>query len=306
MKRCRTTEAPIPGRLYDARDERDCCGFGLIARLDGRPERAMVDQALTALARMAHRGGIAADGLSGDGCGLLLKTPDAFLRALAAESRIALGQRYASGLVFMPHAPEIAARVRETFAAALRETGLAVSGWRKVPTDISVCGALAKATIPAIEQLFVVPVLDVEGARMSREAFALALYLSRRRAEQRLRDVPELYVVSLSAESIGYKGMVLPQYLSQLYPDLQRPELASAAVVFYQRLSTNTSPRWPLAQPFRLLAHNGEINTIAGNRAWAHARAHIWHSDGLEPAEFDPPIETRGSDSQSLDSMLEL
>ncbi len=293
-------------RLYDSRDERDACGFGLIAHLDDRPGRELVTQALDALARMAHRGGIAADGLSGDGCGILLKTPDAFLRALAAESGIALGQRYASGIVFMPHDDDAIARVRAAFAQTLRDVGLAVSGWRKVPTDASVCGTLAKATMPAIEQLFVVPVLDVEGARMTREAFAHALYLARRRAEQRLRDVPGLHVVSLSASNIGYKGMVLPQYLPQLYPDLQRPELASSAVVFHQRFSTNTSPRWPLAQPFRLLAHNGEINTIAGNRIWAQARAHVWRTGTLDPSEFTPVIETDGSDSQSLDSMLEL
>jgi glutamate synthase (NADPH/NADH) large chain len=292
--------------LHDARDERDSCGFGLIAHLDDTPDRSLVEQALNALARMEHRGGIAADGLSGDGCGLLLKTPDVFLRTLAAESGIALGQRYASGLLFMPHDPDAIARVHTVFAKTMRENGLAVSGWRTVPTDDSVCGELAKATMPAIEQVFVVPVLDVEGARMSREAFAQALYLARRRAEQRLRDVPGLHVVSLSASSIGYKGMVLPQYLARLYPDLQRPELASSVVVFHQRFSTNTSPRWPLAQPFRMLAHNGEINTISGNRVWAQARAHVWRTDALDPAEFDHPIEVDGSDSMSLDSMLEL
>jgi glutamate synthase (NADPH/NADH) large chain len=165
--------------------------------------------------------------------------------------------------------------------------------------------------MPAVEQVFVVPVLDVEGARMTPEAFAHALYLGRRRAEQALRDVSGpsglgVYVVSLSASSIGYKGMVLPQYLPQLYPDLQRADLASSAVVFHQRFSTNTSPRWPLAQPFRLLAHNGEINTIAGNRIWAQARAHVWRTPDLNPAEFDRVIDTEGSDSQSLDAMLEL
>jgi glutamate synthase (NADPH/NADH) large chain len=161
--------------LHDARDERDSCGFGLIAHLDDTPDRSLVEQALNALARMEHRGGIAADGLSGDGCGLLLKTPDVFLRTLAAESGIALGQRYASGLLFMPHDPEAIARVHTVFAKTMRENGLAVSGWRTVPTDDSVCGELARATMPAIEQVFVVPVLDVEGARMSREACAQAL-----------------------------------------------------------------------------------------------------------------------------------
>ena len=296
--------------LYDPRDEHDSCGFGLIAQLDDQPSRALVDRALTALERMTHRGGIAADGLSGDGCGLLLKCPDAFLRALAAEAGIPLGQRYASGIVFLPEDDAVRERVRTAFAQALRPLGLAVSGWRRVPVDDSVCGAQAKASMPAIEQLFVVPVLDVEGARITPEAFDHALYLGRRRAEQALRDTlgvaSGVYVVSLSAGSIGYKGMVLPQYLPQLYPDLQRADLASSAVVFHQRFSTNTSPRWPLAQPFRMLAHNGEINTISGNRIWAQARAHVWRTEHLNPAEFEPVIELDGSDSQSLDSMLEL
>jgi glutamate synthase (NADPH) large chain len=297
---------PHDGMLYSPRDEHDACGFGLIAQLDDQPSRALVDRALTALERMTHRGGIAADGLSGDGCGLLFKCPDAFLRALAAEAGIPLGQRYASGLVFLPDDDASRERVRQVFAQHLRPLGLSVSGWRRVPVNDAVCGAQAKASMPAIEQVFVVPVLDVEGARMTPETFAHALYLGRRRSEQALRDVPGFYVVSLSASSIGYKGMVLPQYLPQLYPDLQRADLASSAVVFHQRFSTNTSPRWPLAQPFRLLAHNGEINTISGNRIWAQARAHVWRNDTLNPAEFEPVIETDGSDSQSLDSMLEL
>ena len=201
-----------PAALYDPCDERDACGFGLIAHLDDRPSPALVHSALEALARMTHRGGVAADGLTGDGCGLLLKTPDGFLRALAAESGIVLGQRYASGIVFMPHDADAVARVRAAFAHAFRGVGLAVSGWRKVPVDASVCGALARANLPAIEQLFVVPVLDVEGARMSATEFQRALYLARRRAEQALRDLPELHVISLSASSIGYKGMVLPTF----------------------------------------------------------------------------------------------
>ncbi|TWH99730.1 glutamate synthase (NADPH/NADH) large chain [Luteimonas cucumeris] len=293
--------------LYDPRDERDSCGFGLIAQLDDRPSRELVDRALEALGRMTHRGGVAADGLSGDGCGLLIKQPDAFLRTLAREAGIALGAQFAAGLVFLPHDDAAAARAHAGLATALREVGLAVAGWRAVPVDTTACGASALRALPRIEQVFVVPALDVDSARPEPAAFQHALYLARRRAEQRLRaDVPGFYIVSLSAGSIGYKGMVLPSRLPQFYPDLQRAELASSAVVFHQRFSTNTRSRWSLAQPFRLLAHNGEINTIAGNRRWAQARASTWRTDTLDPREFDPVIETDGSDSQSLDSMLEL
>ncbi|MCI4568058.1 glutamate synthase large subunit [Lysobacter sp. CFH 32150] len=300
------TDQRLQPGLYNPRDERDACGFGLIAQLDDTPSRVIVDRAISALVRMTHRGGIAADGLSGDGCGLLIRAPDAWLRALATEAKIALGARYAAGLVFLPHDDEAAAQVRAGFAQALREVKLAAAGWRVVPVDPSACGVRAKQSMPRIEQLFVVPAVDIDGERPEPAAFQHALYLARRRAEQRLQHIDDFYVVSLAAHAIGYKGMVLPDRLAQFYPDLQRPELTSSAVVFHQRFSTNSAPRWPLAQPFRFLAHNGEINTIAGNRAWAQARAQVWHTPELDLAEFDPVISVEGSDSQSLDNMLEL
>ena len=292
--------------LYNPRDERDSCGFGLIAQLDDKPARSTVDAALEALARMTHRGGVAADGLSGDGCGLLLKQPERFLRTLAKEAGFTLGSQFAAGLVFLPNDETEAARCRETLRDALAEVQLAIAGWRTVPVDAEACGVTARATMPRIEQVFVAPLIDVEGARPAPDTFRRALYLARRRATQRLQDLPAFYSVTLSADSIGYKGMVLPSRLPQLYPDLQRAELETSVAVFHQRFSTNTTSRWSLAQPFRMLAHNGEINTIAGNRAWAQARAHVWRSEHLDPREFDPVIEVDGSDSQSLDAMLDL
>ena len=292
--------------LYNPRDERDSCGFGLIAQLDDKPARSTVDAALEALARMTHRGGVAADGLSGDGCGLLLKQPERFLRTLAKEAGFTLGSQFAAGLVFLPNDETEAARCRETLRDALAEVQLAIAGWRTVPVDAEACGVTARATMPRIEQVFVAPLIDVEGARPAPDTFRRALYLARRRATQRLQDLPAFYIVTLSADSIGYKGMVLPSRLPQLYPDLQRAELETSVAVFHQRFSTNTTSRWSLAQPFRMLAHNGEINTIAGNRAWAQARAHVWRSEQLDPREFEPVIEVDGSDSQSLDAMLDL
>ena len=292
--------------LYNPRDERDSCGFGLIAQLDDKPARSTVDAALEALARMTHRGGVAADGLSGDGCGLLLKQPERFLRTLAKEAGFTLGSQFAAGLVFLPNDETEAARCRETLRDALAEVQLAIAGWRTVPVDAEACGVTARATMPRIEQVFVAPLIDVEGARPAPDTFRRALYLARRRATQRLQDLPAFYIVTLSADSIGYKGMVLPSRLPQLYPDLQRAELETSVAVFHQRFSTNTTSRWSLAQPFRMLAHNGEINTIAGNRAWAQARAHVWRSEHLDPREFEPVIEVDGSDSQSLDAMLDL
>ena len=294
------SSANSPG-LYDPRDERDSCGFGLIAQLDDRPSRALVDRALEALSRMTHRGGVAADGLSGDGCGLLIRHPDAFLRLIAREANIRPGAHFAAGLVFLPHDADAAQRARDTLNETLRNEGMRVTGWRVVSTNLEACGELARSTMPRIEQIFVDAASPFDPA-----AFQRSLFLARRRAEQRLRELRDFYVVSLSSASIGYKGMVLPDRLMQLYPDLQRPELAASAVVFHQRFSTNTTPRWPLAQPFRLLAHNGEINTIAGNRAWAQARAHAWRTPNLDLREFDHIVSVDGSDSQSLDNMLEV
>ena len=294
-----STAATLP--LYDPRDEHDACGFGLIAQLDDTPSRAIVERGIEALVRMTHRGGVARDGLSGDGCGLLLRQPTAFLRRLAEECGIAVRGHFAAGLVFLPHDADDAARARDTLAALLQDEKLAVAGWRDVPVDPTACGALARASMPRIEQVYVTPTGGFDAV-----GFERSLFLARRRAEQQLRDLADFYVVSLSAASIGYKGMVLPERLAQFYPDLQRADLATSAVVFHQRFSTNTTPRWPLAQPFRLLAHNGEINTIAGNRAWAQARAHVWRTPALDLREFEPVITTSGSDSQSLDDMLAL
>ena len=289
-----------PG-LYDPNDERDACGFGMVAQLDDQASRAIVDTAIAALSRMTHRGGVAADGVTGDGCGLLLRKPDAFLRALAGEAGIAVGERYASGLVFLPHDDAQAAQCRAALENELLKAGAQPRGWRMLPTDDSVCGQLAKDTLPRIEQLFV----DA-GAGQNDEGFALSLFLARRRAEQQLRTHADFYVVTLSPHAIGYKGMVLPDKLGAFFPDLMRSDLASSAIVFHQRFSTNTLPRWPLAHPFRLLAHNGEINTIEGNRRWAQARGKVWKTPRFDLTEFDPIIPMHGSDSQSLDSMLEL
>ena len=287
--------------LYNPLDERDACGFGMIAQLDDQPSRALVDTAIAALSRMTHRGGVAADGLTGDGCGLLIRKPVPFLRALAADAGIAIGTRFAAGVVFLPRDADAAARCRAALEEQLLRAGTAPRGWRVVPTDDSVCGELAKDTLPRIEQLFV----DA-GQEQGEEAFTLALFLARRRAEQALRGEDDFYVTTLSPNGIAYKGMVLPDKLSTFYPDLQRSDLASSAIVFHQRFSTNTLPRWPLAHPFRLLAHNGEINTIEGNRRWAQARSKVWKTPRFDIAEFDPVISMHGSDSQSLDNMLEL
>ena len=289
--------------LYSPEFEKDSCGFGLIANLDDRPSHWLVETAITALRRLTHRGAIAADGKTGDGCGLLLKLPAPFLRRIAEENGIALSDRFTAGLVFLSSDPERADLARRRLADKLEDEGLEVAGWREVPIATEVCGAEALRTLPRIEQVFV----NAPG-RPSAGAFNRHLFLARRRAEKAIaEDDPEFYVASLSAQTLSYKAMVMPTNLVEFYPDLADPELTASACVFHQRFSTNTFPEWRLAQPFRLLAHNGEINTIQGNRNWAIARGAKFRSPLLpDLTEIQPIVSTSGSDSSSLDNMVEV
>ena len=287
--------------LYDARFEHDACGFGLIASLDNAPSRGLVDAALTALERMAHRGAVGADGLSGDGCGILLQRPEKFLRHAASEAGVRLGSVFAAGNVFLGHDESTAAHARAVLEAECQRVELRVAGWRIVPIERSPCGAQAAASLPRIEQVFVQP-----AAAMDQSSFQRALFLARRRSEMQLAGDPDFYVVTLSAHAIGYKAMVLPAGLAVFYPDLRHPLLAAAFATFHQRFSTNTAPQWRLAQPFRLLAHNGEINTIEGNRHWAQARSAKWRTPAIDLRELKPLVSLHGSDSMSLDNMLEV
>ncbi len=287
--------------LYEPAFERDSCGFGLIANLDDLPSHFVVETAIAALGRLTHRGAVAPDGKTGDGCGLLIKFPFRFLREVGEELGFELAERFAAGTVFLSHDKAVAATARAVIESAIRETGLEVAGWREVPTDPSVCGEVALKTLPRIEQIFV---NASEG--MQRGRFNRRLFLARRRAENRLDD-GETYIASLSSATISYKGMIMPAALPDFYPDLRDPRLESSVCVFHQRFSTNTLPEWRLAQPFRFLAHNGEINTIQGNRNWAQARAKNFRSDKLDDiSDLDPVVSLTGSDSSSLDNMLEV
>ncbi len=290
------------GTLYSPDFEQDSCGFGLIAQLDDEPSHWLVSTAISSLACMTHRGAIAADGKSGDGCGLLFKKPDAFLRAVAAEQGFRLRARYAAGLVFLNREAGKARRARELLLKELAGQGLEPLGFRPVPTDESALGEYARASLPVIEQLFV---NCPEG--MDAEVFERRLYIARRRVEKALdSDDPNFYVPTLSGRVIAYKGLVMPAYLPVFYPDLNDERFASSLAVFHQRFSTNTWPEWRLAQPFRYLAHNGEINTLAGNRNWSRARERKFASPLIPDMEdVRPMVSHRGSDSMSFDNMLE-
>ena len=294
------TERTAQG-LYDPAFERDSCGFGLIANLDDMPSHWVVETAISALGRLTHRGAVAADGKTGDGCGLLIKFPFAFLRAVGEDLGFELNDRFATGTVFLNQDEQRAATARDTINAAVAEIGLQVAGWRKVPTDPSVCGEQALKTLPRIEQIYV---NAPDG--MARGRFNRRLFLARRRAERHIGE-GDAYIASLSSVTISYKGMVMPVVLPDFYPDLRDPRLETSVCVFHQRFSTNTLPQWRLAQPFRFLAHNGEINTIQGNRNWALARAKNFISDKLDDiTDLDPIVSLVGSDSSTLDNMLEV
>jgi glutamate synthase (NADPH/NADH) large chain len=283
--------------------ERDSCGFGLIASLDDQASHWVLQTAISSLNRLTHRGAIASDGKTGDGCGLLIKMPTAFLRAVGAEAGFKLAARFAAGLVFLSRDPAKAALARKTLSDALQVEKLEVAGFRLLPTDPSACGSEALKTLPLIEQIFVNADGDIDEATFNRK-----LFLARRRTEKRLEaSDPVFYMPSLSASTLVYKGMVMPQYLVQFYPDLKDPRMEASVVVFHQRFSTNTLPQWRLAHPYRYLAHNGEINTVQGNRSWAVARGPLFRSPVLpDLSDILPIVSLTGSDSQSLDNMLEL
>ena len=251
---------------------------------------------------MTHRGGIAADGRTGDGCGLLLQKPDLFLRRAAQACGAGeLTALYGVGMLMLSRDEERAATARRTLDEELAAVGLQPAGWRPVPTAPSCLGPIALASLPQFAQVFV-NAPDIDQAQLTAR-----LFIARRRAEQRLESDADSYIASLSAGTVVYKGLMMPVDLAGFFPDLADPDLTSAICLFHQRFSTNTMPRWPLAQPFRLLAHNGEINTITGNRNWAEARTGKFRSPLLPDIEAIAPLVNRtGSDSSSLDNMLEV
>ncbi|WP_218309936.1 glutamate synthase large subunit [Alteromonas antoniana] len=288
--------------LYNPNDSRDNCGFGLIAHTHGEASHQLVETAIHGLDRMQHRGGIAADGKTGDGCGLLLQKPDAFFQAIAEENGWKLSKKYGVGMIFLSQEDTLAQTARDVLNEELEKETLGVVGWRKVPVDNSVLGELALTGVPQIEQVFVNAPAGWRKRDLERR-----LYMVRRRAEKRLEKDPDFYVACLSGLVTIYKGLVMPKDLPAFYADLADERMKSAICVFHQRFSTNTLPRWPLAQPFRFLAHNGEINTIKGNRDWSMARTSKFATPLIPDLKDAAPfVNTEGSDSSSLDNMLEL
>lgn len=299
-----TVGGAFPARqgMYDPSFEKDACGLAMVATLRGEAGHDIIDLALTALRNLEHRGAIGSDAGTGDGAGILTQMPDAFLRAVVDFDLPPVGE-YAAGMVFLPLGHDERAAMKAGIEEIARHENLEVLGWREVPVEPENLGKLAYDARPAFEQLFVSRPATGDEPALSGIALDRRVYRLRKRARHEL----EAYFVSLSSRTLGYKGMVTTLQLEPFYPDLQDERFASELAVVHSRYSTNTFPSWPLAQPLRMLAHNGEINTVKGNRNWMRARQSQLESELIGDVRPLLPICTEGaSDSASFDEVLEL
>ena len=286
---------------------RDSCGVGLVAAIDGRPGRNVVDAGIAALRALWHRGAVDADGMTGDGAGIMVEIPQDFFRSHVARTGHRAGEGpIAVGMTFLPRTDlEAQERCRRIVETEIMKTGYNIYGWRQVPIDLSALGEKANATRPEIEQIMIEGPVDAD-----REKFETDLYVIRRKIENRALEahIRDFYICSLSCRSLIYKGMFLAEQLSAFYPDLLDERFVSRFALYHQRYSTNTFPTWRLAQPFRMLAHNGEINTLSGNVNWmrSHETRLAGERFGRHLEDLKPVIAPGNSDSASLDNVFEL
>ncbi len=294
-------DLPIAHGLYDPRFEHDACGVSFVANIKGVRSREIVTLGITALCNMEHRGATGAEADTGDGAGILIQVPDVFLRAVAGFELPAMG-KYAVGIAFLPADPTRTATAIETVERIVVEEGLRPLGWRVVPSNPDCLGASARAVMPAIQQFFLEDPAGAEGIDLDRKIF-----VARKRIERELDGDMRTYFSSLSARTLVYKGMFTTPELGDFFPDLWDDRMESSLALVHSRFSTNTFPSWPLAHPYRYIAHNGEINTVQGNRNWMRTREALLASDAIHGLERAFPICTPGmSDSASFDEVLEL
>ncbi len=293
--------------LYDPADEHDSCGVGLVAAIDGKPRRQVVDAGIAALKALWHRGAVDADGKTGDGAGLHVEIPQNFFREHVARTGHEPGpENIAVGMIFLPRTDFAdQERCRVLVEREILNSGYTIYGWRQVPVNTEVIGEKAELARPEIEQIMIANTRNAEDKQ-----FDIDLYIIRRRIERaaEAESIKDFYICSLSCRSIIYKGMFLAEQLDAFYPDLRDERFVSSFAIFHQRYSTNTFPTWRLAQPFRVVAHNGEINTLKGNVNWMKA-----HECRLGAAAFGesiedlkPVIQPGASDSAALDAVFEL
>jgi glutamate synthase (ferredoxin) len=295
--------------LYDPQFEHDACGVGFIVHMKGAQTHSIVEQGLTILVNLAHRGAVGAEANSGDGAGILLQLPHKFMNKVAAAEGISLpapGQ-YGVGLFFASPDPVEQAKSRKVFERIVEEEGQKVLGWRTVPTDDSSLGETAKASEPGMLQVFIQRSADLADDL----AFERKLYIIRKRSHSAIRPTgvdPYWYATSMSCRTIVYKGMLTPEQVGLYFPDLADPDMESALALVHSRFSTNTFPSWERSHPYRYVAHNGEINTLRGNINWMYARQSMLESDlfGDDLQRAKPLINVDGSDSGIFDNTLEL
>ncbi len=292
---------------YDPAQEHDACGVGFVAALDGRPRREVVQAGVDALKAVWHRGAVDADGKTGDGAGIHVEIPQDFFAAAVERGGAKLRPGpIAVGQVFLPKTDLSAQeRCRQIVETEILNFGYLIYGWRQVPINVDCIGEKANATRPEIEQIML---WNPKGT--SEQEFERDLYVIRRRIEKQAiaAQIPELYFCSLSSRSIIYKGMFLAEHLAEFYPDLLDPRFVSRFAIYHQRYSTNTFPTWRLAQPFRMLAHNGEINTLSGNINWMKSHETRLAAEELGPylEDVKPVVQVGGSDTATLDNVFEL
>ena len=291
-----------PQGLYDFSNEHDACGVALVAKLWGEANHAVIEKGLEALANLEHRGAAGADPNTGDGAGILLQIPDAFFRGAAAGVELPAAGRYAVGVCFLPTDHERRLELEQMIEVTVEAEGQRVIWWRDVPIDDRYAGETAKASVPYIRQVLVA----ADDAIADQEEFERKLYVIRRVIEHAAGD--ELAIPSFSSRTIVYKGMLTAPQLPRFFPDLLDPRVASRLALVHSRFSTNTFPSWTLAHPFRMIAHNGEINTLRGNANWMRARESQLASDlfGEDLHKVMPVIQRDGSDSAAFDNVLEL
>ncbi|MBC7644920.1 MAG: glutamate synthase subunit alpha, partial [Thermoleophilia bacterium] len=299
------SSSALAGTLYRGDLEHESCGIGFVARIDGTPSHDILEVALTALCRQLHRGGLAADGDTGDGAGVLLQVPRAFLaRELGDAVDEAPLATAAVGMCFLPYEATARLTARALVDQHLVKEDLAVLAWRTVPVDAEVLSAHARASMPSVEQVIV-----ARPAELDADAFERRLLLARRGLEQAALDLDiDVHIASLSARTIVYKGMLASTQVGAFYPELHDELMQTAVAMYHQRFSTNTFPSWERAQPLRMLCHNGEINTIRGNVNSIRGRhadldTDVWAG---RAADLVPIIDERGSDSAMLDNVVEM
>ena len=281
--------------LYRSENEHDACGVGMIVNIHGNKSHELVDSALKVLENMKHRGAEGADNKTGDGAGIMLQIPHEFI--LLQGIPVPEKGCYGTGLLFLPKDETTQGDILRVFIEEVEREGLTLMHLRAVPTNSEILGKDALSTEPAVKQVF------ITGG--DAESLERRLYLIRKRVEKRITN-KDFYVCSLSSKNIVYKGMLSSTQLREYYPDLTQPYFTSGLAIVHSRFSTNTFPTWGLAQPFRLLAHNGEINTIRGNRAWMAARESVLSTETLgDISQLRPIIQSGMSDSASLDNVLE-